>query len=342
MNQRGFFLGKIPLALTTQSKGNRKATEYLDMEFWHDQGKSVYRPSVTLDLLKDKPGFRQVLGKIAISFEETENGVKLKTKDIESGEDFYFTTRKLVLCAGVLGTARIVMRSINSAEKLPILCNPYYYIPMINWSRLGQITAARKTSMGQLVMFHDPLGAHLDVSLAVFFTFRSLMLFRLIKESPLNFSDGRALMHYLLSAIVICGVHHSERPGPGKFLKMGASSDSPTGDVLEAEYGLSDEEEKLVNKRNGEFFRTFRQLGCFPIKKVNPGYGASIHYAGTLPVSQQEKLLHTSPEGLLYGTKNVYVGDGSSFSYLPAKGISLTLMANAHIVAKNLLAEIQK
>jgi hypothetical protein len=31
--------------------------------------------------------------------------------------------------------------------------------------------------------------------------------------------------------------------------------------------------------------------------------------------------------------KNIYIADGSGFRYLPAKGITLSLMANAHLTA---------
>jgi choline dehydrogenase-like flavoprotein len=71
---------------------------------------------------------------------------------------------------------------------------------------------------------------------------------------------------------------------------------------------------------------------------VDPGMGSSIHYAGSLPVSGQERPFSTTEEGRLHGTRSVWVGDASSFNYLPAKGISLTIMANAHRVARNLLA----
>ena len=81
-------------------------------------------------------------------------------------------------------------------------------------------------------------------------------------------------------------------------------------------------------------------LGCFAIKRVDPGIGASIHYAGTLPFNKEEELLTLSYNGRLNGTKNVFVADGSGFSYLPAKGLTLSLMANAHSVAKNVLKNL--
>ena len=37
--------------------------------------------------------------------------------------------------------------------------------------------------------------------------------------------------------------------------------------------------------------------------------------------------------GTLHGTREVFVADGSAFRYLPAKGLTFTLMANADRVA---------
>jgi hypothetical protein len=42
----------------------------------------------------------------------------------------------------------------------------------------------------------------------------------------------------------------------------------------------------------------------------------------------------------LHGTRNVYVADGSGFKYLPAKGITFSLMANAHVTAENVLRHV--
>ena len=81
----------------------------------------------------------------------------------------------------------------------------------------------------------------------------------------------------------------------------------------------------------------FRTMGCWPIKKINPGFGASAHYAGSLPFSTKEVLFTIQPGGRLSLTKNVFVADSSGFRYLPAKGITFTLMANAHNTALNVL-----
>jgi len=81
-----------------------------------------------------------------------------------------------------------------------------------------------------------------------------------------------------------------------------------------------------------------RKTGTFALKRINPGYGASVHYAGTLPFSNEEKPFTLARNGRLHGTKHVFVADSSGFEYLPSRGVTFTLLANAHNVAEGVLA----
>lgn len=341
-NAAGFHMGRPALAAITRDMNGRKAFDYSDMEFWHDQKQSVYRSWMTLNALEKHHNLKSVSGKLALSFADEDGIVSLSTIDLKTNDREVFKTKKLILCSGVLGTARIVLRSVYQASKLPILCNAYSYVPMVDVQNLGKSMPQQKSGLGQLVMFHDPDGSNADVAMAALFTYRSLMLFRLVKESPFNFADGRVLMQYLLSGLTIAGIHHPEAGGEGRRLWLDADSHSPTGDALHAQYHVPDAEKAVTSAREQRFFKMFRKLGQYPIRKVDPGMGSSIHYAGTLPVSSAHQPMHTAPDGRLYGAGNVWIGDASSFKFLPAKGISLTIMANAHRVAKNLLSEMRQ
>jgi hypothetical protein len=66
---------------------------------------------------------------------------------------------------------------------------------------------------------------------------------------------------------------------------------------------------------------------------VDPGNGASIHYAGTLPFRSEPDDLATAPDGYLFANERVYVGDSASWTFLPAKGPTLTIMAHARTIA---------
>lgn len=337
LNGKGFYAGIPGLAMLTKDKDDRKAFSYNDMDFWHDNEQSVYRPWQTVDKLKQKPNFRLEENMLVTRYEELGDLVKVTCLHVETNEEKYFYCRRLLLCSGVLGTARIVLRANNSEAKLPFICNPYVYVPMINWSSLGKVTPRHKSGMGQLVLFYDKKQDNSDVAMAAMFTYRSLLVSRLVKEAPVNFAVGRDVMQYLIPAMVIAGIHHPELPGAGKYIQLQPDANSPTGDRLSAEYTLSAQEQKEVLATERKFFKTFFNLGCMPIQKVYPGHGSSIHYAGSLPFSNAENPFTTAENGRLHQTKNVFVADGSSFNYLPAKGISFTLMANAHRVAQHAL-----
>ncbi len=336
-NAKGFYASTPCVAITTEARDDRKVFQYEDMEFWHDNAKSVYRPWVAFDKLLQRQNVTAVWRKLVLRYEEKEDHTIVYTTDVDSGEEHTYRCKKLVLCSGVLGTARIVLRSTDKNARLPLLCNPYAYVPMLNWSRLGQVPEQRKNGMGQLVLYYDRLKDNSDVSMAALFTFRQLLLFRLAKETPLNFADARLLQQYLMPAFVIAGIHHSEQYGDRKYVELHADSLSPTGDKLFAEYILSGAEEQAVKEKESAFFSTLRGMGCMPISRLNPGNGSSIHYAGTLPFSEEEKPFTTAMDGRLHGTRSIFIADGSSFRFLPAKGISFTLMANAERVAANSL-----
>ena len=80
-----------------------------------------------------------------------------------------------------------------------------------------------------------------------------------------------------------------------------------------------------------------RKLGCWPIRRVHSGPGSSLHYGGQFPANPREEPFTTAQTGRLHGTRQVFVGDGSGFRYLPAKGLPFTLMANADRVATAML-----
>lgn len=81
--------------------------------------------------------------------------------------------------------------------------------------------------------------------------------------------------------------------------------------------------------------RALRKLGCI----VPPGMshirpmGASVHYAGTLPMSRTSGEWTTTETCRSRDFENLFIVDSSTFPSLPAKNITFTLMANATRVA---------
>lgn len=337
LNKKGFYLGRPALALLTQNKNDRRATGLRDMDFYSDTEKAAYRPQFTIDQLQRLPNVQYEGGVLVTHFEEKDDHVIVHGLRLGDNEALQWSCRKLVLAPGVLGTARIVLRSLPGKESLPLLCNPYSYIPFLVPKRVGKNMPEQLSGFAQLSLFHDPNHTHDDVAMASIYTYRSLLLFRLLREVPLNFRDARLLMQWMLSGIVILGLHHPEASGGEKKLQLITDPHSPTHDRLEATYIPAATETQRVHEREHAYARALRSLGAWKLKRVDPGFGSSIHYAGVLPFSTAEDGRTLHADGRIGGTQHIFVADGSGFRYLPAKGLTLSLMANAHTVAKGLL-----
>jgi hypothetical protein len=332
----GFYLGQSLLAVLSEPLGERQPNRYYDMDFWANHGHSTYRPNITLRELQLRPNFVYRSGFLVSRFCEKADGhVQVTGKVLADDAEATLAARSLVLAAGSLGTTRLVLASLNLYDRpVPFVCNPHTYMPCLHYRRLGLPHADRCHSLAQLTIIHDPTmdGRHLVQ--AQMYSYRSLHLFRLLKESPLPHREGLRIMRALAPSFVICVVQHEDLPDARKYCVL--KRDDATGDVLEIQYGDSVEERLHRQQCEKHIARFVRHLGCLPLKRMHAIHGSSVHYAGQFPMTRDGRPLTTERSGRLRGTRAVYLADGASFAYLPAKGLTLTLMANANRIGTGL------
>jgi hypothetical protein len=185
--------------------------------------------------------------------------------------------------------------------------------------------------MAQLTMVFDPTGTKDRLSQAQVFSYGSLMLFRLLKESSLPYREALRIMRSLAPHLLIWVIQHQDEPHAAKYCVLRRAPDG--SDVLEIAYTASDEEKRRRTTHERQILGAIRALGCWPLKVVHAPHGSSVHYASQLPMTRDNRPLTTEPSGRLRGTRSVFVVDGAALAYLPAKGLTFTLMANANRVA---------
>src|SRR5262249_1460437 len=161
--------------------------------------------------------------------------------------------------------------------------NPYCIAPALHLRRLGAAMERERTSLGQLEMFLDPRRNGLDVRMVSLYTYRSLLLFKLVKEVPLGFADARVIMQRLLPAIVLVTTNHPEHAAPGKRVRRVPDPASPTGDALEVDYTPGDAEARDDDACERRILAALARLGCHALKRQRMTAGSTVHYAGTLP-----------------------------------------------------------
>jgi choline dehydrogenase-like flavoprotein len=335
MHAAGLVLGRARLAVATRRHRERGPEEYLDLSYWADPDGSVYRAQWTLDELLRAPNFTYLDRRFVQDFAEEGERVRLRITHADTGVDEVLEARALVLAAGTLGTVRIVLRSLGRYDtRVPLLCNAYAYVPTLNLGMLARPARDRRCSLAQLTAVLRIPGPPGRIVQAQVFSYRSLLTFKLMKELPLAYRESRRLLQVLMPKFAILGIHHVDRPAPGKYcvLHRGAP------DRLEIVYRPADEEERMHEADRRMLLRLFRRLGCLPLKTIRPGHGSSLHYAGTFPITAEERELTCDLDSRLRGTRAVYLADGSIFPWIPPKGLTFNLMVNADRVG-TLLAE---
>jgi choline dehydrogenase-like flavoprotein len=337
LNARGFFLGHARLAVSTTRHRDRGPERYLDLAYWADPDRSVYRPQWTLDELERAAGFTYLPGRFVQRFEEPEHGVRVvcRTEGVEEIHE----ARALVLAAGTLGTARIALTSLGRWDvPVPILCNPYEYVPTLHLRMLGRPAGEHRHGMAQLTaMLRTGEGTRLLQ--AQVFSYRSLLTFKLMKEIPLASRSALQALRLLMPSFAILGLHHEDRPTPEKRIVLRRGRDGAPG-TLEVRYRPGADETAAQDRDRKRLLRAFLSLGCVPLATVRPGHGANMHYAGVFPMRPGGGDLTCDADGRLRPCRNVYLADGSVFPWLPAKGLTFTLMACADRVGARLAARL--
>ena len=329
-NGKGVFLERTPLAISPNSFG--VDNNYNDMDFWSLENTKGYHPGMTLKKLKEYKNFHYKGNSLVDSYKEKGDVVEVQFKNTLTNKLETLTSKKIIICASVLGTARIVLKSNKAYEhKLPLISNPFFYTSWINMGMLGKANSVMRSSFSQLSLYYK-LKEREDFSLMNLYTYRSLLLHKLIREVPFNFRLSYQLINILKEALVFGGVHLPEFQEKENGLQLTKNDNNASGFQLNIDYR---QDHERIKKNLSFLKRKMFNLGCIPLfsKIVNPG--SSKHYGGTLPISKTPKSFSLAPSGRLHGTKNVYVGDASGFNFLPAKGLTFTIMAGAHLTAMN-------
>jgi hypothetical protein len=336
LNRVGFFLGRPLLAALSADRDGRCANPYFDMEFWSDVRRSVYRPGYTVADLQQSDRFTYLPGRLALRWLEPAGRGLVELHGIALGDRTPWSVqgRSLLLCAGALNSARLAMNALAICRTpTPLLSSPYVYTPAINLHMLGRPARDARHSLTQLGAIYAPAdGSREEISLQLY-SYRSLLNFKLIKEIPLPVAVSHRLVRLVLSSLTIAGIFHPDRPGAGKWLQIDATA-SDSLPVLRAEYQAEPDAASRQRRRDRVVARCLRRLGCLPFMRLDPGHGSSIHYAGTIPRSTDASMrLRCDADYRLSGCERVFVADSSSWRYLPAKGLTFTVMANAMRIA---------
>jgi hypothetical protein len=246
---------------------------------------------------------------------------------------------RFVLAAGTLGSSAIYLRSILEAtgERVTLsglMDNRQVLVPFLTVRMVGQPYEPDGYQYHQLALGiegADP-AEYLHGQIT---TLKGALIHPIVHNVPLDLRGALALFRRVRTGLGVVNVNLHDRRRPEN--RVSVEPESATGRTrLVIDYAPPADEPQRI-RHALKVVKTFlRTLGCV----VPPGMthvrpmGASVHYAGTLPMSTDETPHRTSREGRSCAFENLYVVDGAAMPSLPAKNLTFTLMANAVRVAE--------
>ncbi len=332
----GCSMGRARCAALSKELPNRKACSYCGRCLWGCPSGAFYTPSLTLDECRTYPNFQYIPGLYVDHF-RMDNSGKAKTVVASSakGEIQEFAADSLVLAAGTLCSAKIFLESIyrNTAETPElrgVMDNRQILMPFVNLRLLGRKWNPNSYQYHQIAIAVENANEHLH---GLVTTLKTALIHPLVQTLPFDLGTAVSVFRNIHGALGMVNINLSDERREENHVKLDVTT---TPHRLSIQYRAKPDEPQRLKRAISTYRKILRKLGCFaPSRTVHiRPMGSSVHYAGTLPMQSTRVPLTCSKYGRSHDVENLYFADGSTFPELPAKNITLTLMANATRIAE--------
>lgn len=338
----GFFLGRSRVATLSEDVGRRKCCKYSGRCIWGCPSQSLYTPSITLQRCKEYENFKY-MGNIYVRhfrYDKTGRVTSVLGESLETNEVCEFEADKIVLAAGALSSSKIFLDSIykNTGEVVKLrglMDNRQILVPFVNLRMIGQKHSPDTYQYHQIAMGIE--GGNGDGYVhGQITTLKTAMIHPIIQNIPLDLRTAIFLFRNVHAAIGVLNINLQDKRQDSNCVTLGIQSNS-SDSVLKIRYSPRSDEKAAIRKTIKTVKKALLRLGCL----VPPGMihirpmGASVHYAGTIPMCTTRKRFRVSKYCQSYDFDNLYIVDGAAFPVLPAKNLTFTLMANSARVADN-------
>ena len=317
-------LGLARNALLTEARDDRGACDRRGECLWGCPISAIYDARADLSRLQGQENFRLVDD--AVVRDVTRSGAHW-TAMMRDGR--VFSAPRLVLAAGTLGSTRLVAPLLPAVEDWRLLNNPVIVAPLLVPGALRRAPVQTHT-LAQLAFFLPVnLGdGGADYASGAVYEVNGLPPSAFVNQFPFRRRTGEDLFRFLAPGLVAATLYFS-----GRFSDNRVRFD---GKQLVVTGGVAESLKPVQAAAMTLFSRSWARLGAFRLpgaRLATPGTDA--HFAGTLPMGGAGPT-GTSVLGELAGQPGLHIVDGSVLPTLPSKHSTLTIMANADRIARQL------
>ncbi len=334
----GCSVGRSRLAVLSKGRAEREGCGYLGRCLWGCPIGAIYTPEMTLTECRKYGGFTYEPGLLAeaFSFGPDRRARSVRVRRLEEGTTETRPVETLVLAAGTLSTARLFLTSWLEATgerpELPgLMDNRQVLVPFVHLPRVGARFEDSSYQYHQLSM-GLPAEREDEYVHGQITTLTSAQAHPIMETMPFDLRTARYVFRNARAALGLVNLNFHDRRRDTCRVSLDVPGQGPDeGPVLRTTYEPPDDEPVRIRATLKRVRGALRALGCV----VAPGatharpMGASVHYAGTLPMSRDDRPFTVRPDCRSRDVENLFVLDGSTFPFLPAKNITFSLMANA-------------
>jgi choline dehydrogenase-like flavoprotein len=339
-----FHLGRSRVAILSRDRQERKACSHLGRCLWGCPTDALYTPSLTIRECATHPEFTYCDGMFARFFDYDRAGrvTAVVAHALSTGREHRFEADIVVLAAGALCSSKIFLDSIfqktGRVIELPgLMDNRQMHMPFLSPALIGGPISTASYQFHHLAFGLERERPEEYVHGQIT-TLKAASVHPIVQNLPVDLRTGLAVFRGIRAGLGIANINLHDARRTESYVTIHRTSSGPETELV-VRYAPAPEDQTRRRLARREVKRALRRLGCI----VPPGMtrvlpmGTSAHYAGTLPMTAEEVEYSCTSDCQVRGFPNLYVVDGTTFPFLPAKNLTFTLMANAVRVAERVL-----
>jgi choline dehydrogenase-like flavoprotein len=342
LHAAGCFAGRSRVAVLSAPEDDRGECTYLGRCLLGCPRGALYTPSLTLARLLAEPEFRYLPGAFVSHcvWDRTRRVTGVVVAGPDGGEEVV-PAELVALAAGALSSARIALDSVRRAtgEILVLdglMDNQQLLVPFLHLGSLGRAVEMRSYPYHQLCLglVEDDPRDYVHVQLT---TLKTAIVHPILARLPGGLVGATRLFRLVRGALGVANVNLADTRRRDCTATIEPRPGAPSTLVLDYRPAAGDGERGERARRRVAW--VLGRLGCLAPRAaahVRPK-GASVHYAGLVPMGGAAAPLTASAEGESREVRGLVFADGVTFPFLPAKNLTYTLMANAVRIANALL-----
>ena len=340
-NKLGLYLGRSRTAVLSEDKNERRKCNSNGRCLWGCPTNALYTPSITLKECMSYSNFNYLMGNYVSHFKFNSGNriTSIVTHSLKKRDKIEYKVNKLILAAGTLSSSRIFLNSIyfnsgNIIRLKGLMDNRQIMAPFLNTKMIGRKFNPKAYQYHQLAIAMREENCQNNVH-GLITTLKTALFHPIIQSVPFDSRTSVFLFRNVHAALGVVNINLSDTRRESNYLTIEHDNENAFPDLL-IHYKPEKDEKVRIKRSMSRFKKALCKLGCFVIsgmEHIRP-MGASVHYSGTIPMSNKKGPYTTSEYCENNEFKNLFHVDGTSFPFLPAKNLTFTLMANAVRVAE--------